>query len=48
MALLRPRQSGKATLALEVAEERGNKAIYLDLENSADQRRLDNPVAVSG
>ncbi|MDE2264907.1 MAG: ATP-binding protein, partial [Alphaproteobacteria bacterium] len=45
VALLGPRQSGKTTLALEVAEERGDKAIYLDLENPADRRRLDDPVA---
>ncbi len=45
VALLGPRQSGKTTLALELAEERGDKAIYLDLENPADRRRLDDPVA---
>ncbi len=45
VALLGPRQSGKTTLALELAEERRNKAIYLDLENSTDRRRLDDPVA---
>lgn len=45
VTLLGPRQSGKTTLALELAEERGDKAIYLDLENPADRRRLDDPVA---
>ncbi len=45
VALLGPRQSGKTTLALVLAEERGDKAIYLDLENPADRRRLDDPVA---
>ncbi len=45
VALLGPRQSGKTTLALELAEERKTKAIYLDLENPIDRRRLDDPVA---
>jgi uncharacterized protein len=45
VALFGPRQSGKTTLALDLAEERGEKAIYLDLENAADRRRLDDPVA---
>ncbi len=45
VALLGPRQSGKTTLALELAEERRDKAIYLDLENPTDRRRLDDPVA---
>lgn len=45
VALLGPRQSGKTTLALELGEERGDRAIYLDLENPADRRRLGDPVA---
>ena len=45
VALLGPRQSGKTTLALELAGERKNKAVYLDLENPTDRRRLDDPVA---
>lgn len=45
VALLGPRQSGKTTLALELADERKNKAVYLDLENPADRRRLDDPLA---
>jgi predicted AAA+ superfamily ATPase len=45
VALLGPRQSGKTTLALEVAAARKDQAIYLDLENPADRRRLDDPLA---
>jgi predicted AAA+ superfamily ATPase len=45
VALFGPRQSGKTTLAIELAEERGEGAIYLDLENPADRRRLDDPAA---
>ncbi len=39
--LLGPRQAGKTTLALEVA--RRQDALYLDLERSADRRRLGDP-----
>jgi len=45
VALLGPRQAGKTTLAHRISAERGNKAIYLDLENPADRRRLDDPDA---
>lgn len=45
VALFGPRQSGKTTLAIELAEQRGDKAVYLDLENPADRRRLDDPIA---
>ncbi len=45
VALFGPRQSGKTTLAVELAEERRDGAVYLDLENPADRRRLDDPVA---
>lgn len=45
VALLGPRQSGKTTLALELAERRKPDALYLDLENPADRRRLDDPLA---
>jgi predicted AAA+ superfamily ATPase len=45
VALLGPRQSGKTTLALEIAAERKEQAVYLDLENPADRRRLDDTVA---
>jgi uncharacterized protein len=48
VALLGPRQSGKTTLALELAAERKSTAIYLDLENPADRRRLDDPLAYLG
>ena len=45
VALFGPRQSGKTTLAIELAKERKDRAVYLDLENPADRRRLDDPVA---
>jgi predicted AAA+ superfamily ATPase len=38
VALFGPRQSGKT-------KERKDRAVYLDLENPADRRRLDDPVA---
>lgn len=41
VALLGPRQAGKTTLALEIAQER--PSVYLDLESSADQARLAEP-----
>lgn len=41
VALLGPRQVGKTTLALEIAEDR--EAIYLDLEDSSDRAKLQNP-----
>ncbi len=43
VVLLGPRQVGKTTLARAVADARGNAAVYLDLESSADQRRLSDP-----
>lgn len=42
VVLLGPRQVGKTTLARQVAEERGDAALYLDLERPADLRRLDD------
>lgn len=42
VALIGPRQVGKTTLALAIGDTRN--AIYLDLENSDDRSRLDNPV----
>lgn len=42
VALLGPRQAGKTTLALMIGEARN--AIYLDLEDSMDRSRLDEPV----
>jgi predicted AAA+ superfamily ATPase len=45
VVLLGPRQVGKTTLARRVAAGRGARAVYLDLERPADQRRLDDPEA---
>jgi uncharacterized protein len=41
VVLTGPRQVGKTTLALQIAEER--KAVYLDLETEADRARLAEP-----
>lgn len=41
VALIGPRQVGKTTLALEIAEERD--ALYLDLEDRDDREKLSNP-----
>lgn len=41
VALLGPRQVGKTTLALDIAEE--TNAVYLDLESMADREKLTNP-----
>lgn len=41
MALLGPRQIGKATLALEIAKAR--PSMYLDLENPEDFQKLTDP-----
>lgn len=41
VALLGPRQSGKTTLALEIAE--GRPSIYLDLESPSDLAKLAEP-----
>ena len=41
VALLGPRQSGKTTLALAIAE--GRPSVYLDLESAADRARLTEP-----
>lgn len=41
MVLTGPRQVGKTTLALELAEER--QAVYLDLESESDRARLAEP-----
>ncbi len=43
MALLGPRQVGKTTLALSVAEEIGEGALYLDLELPSDRAKLAEP-----
>lgn len=42
VALLGPRQVGKTTLALDIAEQTG--ALYLDLEARADREKLRDPV----
>ena len=41
VALLAPRQVGKTTLALQVAESR--PSVYLDLESPADRNKLSDP-----
>ncbi len=41
VALLGPRQSGKTTLALAIAE--GRPSVYVDLESAADRARLAEP-----
>ena len=40
VALLGPRQAGKTTLALALAEQMGGKAVYLDLELPSDRAKL--------
>ncbi len=40
VAVLGPRQVGKTTLALEIAEGLGDRAIYLDLELPSDRAKL--------
>src|SRR5271165_3913547 len=42
VVLLGPRQVGKTTLALEIAEKR--PSVYLDLEEDADRAKLSDPV----
>ena len=41
VALIGPRQIGKTTMALDVADTWPEGAVYLDLERPADRRRLD-------
>jgi hypothetical protein len=41
VVLLGPRQVGKTTLALEIAERRSS--VYLDLEDEDDRAKLANP-----
>jgi uncharacterized protein len=41
VALIGPRQVGKTTLALEIAEQR--PSIYLDLESDSDRAKLAEP-----
>lgn len=46
VALVGPRQVGKTTLAVEIAEQRGG--LYLDLENPLDLAKLSEPVGFLG
>jgi hypothetical protein len=43
VALLGPRQVGKTTLALSLAESLGESALYLDLELPSDRAKLSDP-----
>ncbi len=43
VALLGPRQVGKTTLALEIAEAAGTPGLYLDLERPSDRAKLSDP-----
>jgi uncharacterized protein len=43
VALLGPRQVGKTTLALSLADRLGAKALYLDLELPSDRAKLTDP-----
>src|ERR1700678_3319443 len=45
VAILGPRQVGKTTLARAIVDRLPGASIYLDLENPADRRRLDDPAA---
>ncbi|WP_245424381.1 AAA family ATPase [Sinorhizobium sp. BJ1] len=45
LALIGPRQVGKTTLALAIAERR--PSIYLDLESDADRAKLSEPGSTS-
>ena len=42
VALIGPRQVGKTTLALQIAQEQSS--VYLDLEAVADREKLSDPV----
>jgi hypothetical protein len=43
VALLGPRQAGKTTLATMLADEEGDRALYLDLELPSDRAKLADP-----
>jgi uncharacterized protein len=43
VALIGPRQVGKTTLAIEIAEL--SESLYLDLESRKDRNRLDDPIS---
>ena len=42
VALLGPRQVGKTTLAMDLADEMGTKSVYLDLELPSDRAKLED------
>ncbi len=44
VALLGPRQCGKTTLAHDIQEELAKPSVYLDVENTTDNAKLDDPV----
>ncbi|HEY3453630.1 MAG TPA: ATP-binding protein [Bryobacteraceae bacterium] len=43
VALLGPRQAGKTTLAEDIADELGSKAVYVNLELPSDRAKLSEP-----
>ena len=45
VAVLGPRQTGKTTMARQIADDMGDGASYLDLESAVDRRKLDDPEA---
>jgi len=45
VAVLGPRQTGKTTMARQIADDMRDRASYLDLESAVDRRKLDDPEA---
>ena len=45
VALIGPRQVGKTTLARQIADARGEGAVYLDLQQAQDRALLNDPAA---
>lgn len=45
VAVLGPRQTGKTTMARQIADDMRDGASYLDLESTVDRRKLDDPEA---
>ena len=45
VAVLGPRQTGKTTMARQIADNMRGSASYLDLESAVDRRKLDDPEA---
>ena len=43
VAIIGPRQVGKSTLARQIAQEHGDNARYLDLEQPSDRQMLEDP-----